>query len=66
MIEWTIGPAAPYSMSCGTTRLTKSTGMANPTPAEAPVFVKMAVLTPSKQGRLATHVLARLTDRHVV
>ena len=37
-------------MSCGTTRLTKSTGMANPTPAEAPVFVKMAVLTPSRPG----------------
>mmetsp|Transcript_5346 Transcript_5346/g.24692 ORF Transcript_5346/g.24692 Transcript_5346/m.24692 type:complete len:339 (+) Transcript_5346:1598-2614(+) len=37
----------PNSMSCGTTLCTRSTGIANPTPALAPVLVKMAVLTPT-------------------
>ena len=38
----------PNSMSCGTTLWTRSTGIANPTPALAPVLVKMAVFTPVK------------------
>mmetsp|Transcript_6562 Transcript_6562/g.26636 ORF Transcript_6562/g.26636 Transcript_6562/m.26636 type:complete len:275 (-) Transcript_6562:369-1193(-) len=37
----------PNSMSCGTTRATRSTGMAKPTPALAPVLVKMAVFIPT-------------------
>jgi hypothetical protein len=37
---------APYWMSCGTTRRTVLEGMAKPRPAEVPVLVKMAVLTP--------------------
>lgn len=36
----------PYCMSWGTTERTMSMGMANPTPAEVPVLVKIAVFTP--------------------
>ena len=37
---------SPFAMSCGTTALTVSIGIANPTPADVPVGVKMAVLMP--------------------
>ena len=36
----------PYSISCGTALLIESMGMAKPTPAEVPDWVKMAVFTP--------------------
>ena len=36
----------PFRINCGTTAVTVSMGIAKPTPAEVPVFVKMAVLTP--------------------
>jgi len=38
--------ARPRAMSCGTSRVTVSTGTAKPMPADAPLGLKIAVLTP--------------------
>lgn len=46
----------PNSMSCGTMRLTVLMGMAKPTPADVPVLVKMAVLTPTTWPLFRAHV----------
>lgn len=44
-------PTWPYAMSWGTAFRTVSMGMANPTPTDVPVAVKMAVLTPITRPR---------------
>jgi len=54
----------PYCMSWGTTERTMSMGMANPTPAEVPVFVKMAVLTPITRPCHASHSLSVWNTPH--
>ena len=54
----------PYCMSWGTIERTMSMGMANPTPAEVPVFVKMAVLTPITRPCRASHSLSVWNTPH--
>jgi hypothetical protein len=39
----------PFAMSCGTRRLTVSTGTAKPMPEKAPLGLKIAVLTPTSR-----------------
>jgi hypothetical protein len=43
--------AWPFAMSCGTIDRTVSIGIAKPTPADVPVAVKIAVLTPMTAPR---------------
>ncbi len=54
--------ARPSRISAGTMRLTVSTGMAKPTPADAPAGDRMAVLTPISLPALSTSGPPELPD----